>query len=260
METYKQIESYIAHIQTLDENWERLLFTMNEAFREKYGTLGNEPLRDLGLSQDYEDYKKEKQNLQRKIQNELHSVIGKLSQYLHYSYDFDELLDYRIPFDSTLPIQESKAMFLGQVLCYLLDFDDNFTLNQRLSKLLHESFFFSILDVKIEKGKAHYQALVKDAKFFFRDLEYFDKKGNITIVGKVIKNRFAIVKPQLKTNLFGFIEESLDIDGLFFDFMNLPKEQFQTELMTIDEDNYEVNLLKLCDMANQLENYKKGVK
>jgi hypothetical protein len=102
------------------------------------------------------------------------------------------LIDYTIPFyydeKEYSSFLRNKTTQLGEVIAYFLYFKyTDETLTKIEKDLLKEDAFFGLPDVTRVKGKFKYKSLIAEAKSILKELNLFDSKGRITVLGKEVK-------------------------------------------------------------------------
>ena len=252
-----------------ENDWQENLEMMTTAFKESYGFFSKASLRDLGLIEEYKGYLNAEKILKDKMSFEIKEAINKLALTIK-AYDINvELFDYRLPFELCSPSQSDynteiiKPTTLSQVQMYFMEFDNEIDLNSRHKAILKEFFFFNHLDVTLTKGKFHYEYLINDTKRNFRALILFDKSGEITIIGKIIKQGYKHhyeENPQ-GTNDFGKFKYGIDISELehfFFEFIKLNDSQKNKILIELDGiENLQKNLFIVNQLFSELKNLKR---
>ncbi|MBK6834255.1 MAG: hypothetical protein IPG89_08290 [Bacteroidetes bacterium] len=122
------------------------------------------------------------------ILNEL-SEISRLMNKYKISLN---LIDYTIPFyydeKEYSSYLKNKNTQLGEVIAYFLYFKyTDETLTKIEKDLIKEDAFFGLPDVTRIKGKFKYKSLIAEAKIVLKELNLFDSKGKITLLGKEVK-------------------------------------------------------------------------
>ncbi len=122
------------------------------------------------------------------ILNEL-SEISRLMNKYKISLN---LIDYTIPFyydeKEYSSFLKNKTTQLGEVIAYFLYFKyTDETLTKIEKDLIKEDAFFGLPDVTRIKGKIKYKNLIAEAKIVLKELNLFDSKGKITLLGKEVK-------------------------------------------------------------------------
>ena len=102
------------------------------------------------------------------------------------------LIDYTVPFyydeQQYSSFLKNKTTQLGEVIAYFLYFKyTDETLAKIERDLVKEDAFFGVPDVTRVKGKFKYKSLIAEAKIVLKELNLFDAKGKITVLGREIK-------------------------------------------------------------------------
>jgi hypothetical protein len=255
MKNFELLNEYRYQLEKAKKHREKLFRTILEGFKNKYGPFdGKISLHELGLLEDYENYLKETNILEEKIQFELNQSIGEFAkEFAQLDIKINYLVDYRIHFRNYYDYNEMKhsdyqLTTVEQVQMFIMQCENDFSLSDRINQLIKEPFFFNIKDAIVEKGKANYEKVIRIAERNLKSINIFDKSNKITIIGKVIKNRFEhyyrINEDPINKQYF-FSLKGINLNKLtefYFDFLNLDSntkneilENFNNDKNTIED-------------------------
>jgi hypothetical protein len=255
MENLDNIIKYRAEIQALESQSKELLNEVGEGFKRKYGfPMPSTSLQSLGIGDIYEIYRNKIDQFETNIKNEYIKLFSSIANSIAKGNIKPPLLDYKIPFKF---IENSKHRAIypteqGKLLFYFLTKP---TTNFRdfQSEILTEPGFFNQADVIIEKGKAPYKATIKYTKDSLHYHNILDKKGNITALGKGIREMF-LKEIDDHGDYIMFKDVTFTVEtfqSLIADFMH--SNDLENTLIRIDgKENLEVNYKLLIDTSEKL--------
>ncbi len=252
----EEIEKLLNEMSELDNQWKSALQSSLEGFKDKYGLfIPNNSIQTLGLDKYHEIYQEKKRQLENKIINEYIKSLSSIANSIAKENIKPPLIDYNIPF-KFIEDSENKTIYPTKdekIIFYFLTKPVK-TFRELQSIILSEPGYFNQADVIIEKGKAPYQTTIKNTKANLQYYNMFDKKGNITIVGKGVKDVFNKLLAEDKTML-NSIDEKFALDqlvSLISEFID--SKNSEEWLITLDgKSNLESNLKLIRDTFKKLE-------
>ena len=251
----ENIKKYQEEILKLDSEWDRLFKELKNGYISKFGFLmPGTPLSTFGLDKYYENYENKIAQLNNKIKNEYIKSLSSIANSIAVENKKLPLLDYNIPFkfiedseNRIYPTREEKIIF------YFLTKPVN-TFQELQNLILLEPGFFNQADAIMVKGKAPYQSTIKVAKSNLQYYNIYDKKGNITIVGKGVKAIFKKLLPNDKRMLNNINEkfELYQLLSLISDFRRI--NNIEDWLIKLDGlSSLESNLKLIKDTYEKLK-------
>ena len=267
MINFELLNEYRYKLEEAKKHWEKLFKTILEGFRNKYGSFESKiSLYELGLSEEHENYLQETNILKEKIQFELNQSIAEFAKEIaQFDIQNNYLVDYRVHFRHYYNHDEMKynnyqLTTVEQVQMFIMQCENDLSLNDRINELKKEPFFFNIKDAIVEKGKANYEKVIRVAERNLKSINIFDKSNKITVIGKVIKNRF---EHYYKTNQdpidkqYFFSLKGISLSKLiqfYFDFLNLDSNTKNEILENFNSDkNTTEDLIALEQFAVELK-------
>jgi hypothetical protein len=256
------MENLKKHRQELleeESKWEKLQKELLEGFKNKYGVLmPSISLQSLGVDRYYEIHEKKIRQLENEIKNEYIRALSVIANSIAKENKKPPLIDYGVPFmfiedtedKGIQPTKDEKIIF------YFLTKPVN-TFRGLQSIILSEPGFFNQADVIVEKGKATYKSTIRNTKANLQYYNIFDKKGNITIVGKGVKNIFEklLAEDKIRLNYNDPKFKLNHLKSLIRDFFKFDDtENLEAYLIKLDgESNLENNLMLIRDLYPKLE-------
>ena len=255
----ENLKKYRQELLEEESKWEKLQKELLEGFKNKYGVLmPSISLQSLGVDRYYEIHEKKIRQLENEIKNEYIRALSVIANSIARENKKPPLIDYGVPFmfiedtedKGIQPTKDEKIIF------YFLTKPVN-TFRGLESIILSEPGFFNQADVIVEKGKAPYKSTIRNTKSNLQYYNIFDKKGNITIVGKGVKNIFEklLAEDKIRLNEINGKFKLNHLKSLIRDFFKFVHTQnLEASLIALDgASNLESNLTLIKDLYEKLE-------
>ena len=197
MEYIKQIRIYMQELKQIDSDWESRKVLMIDNFKATYGIMPNNlPLNNLGLENYYINYEKKRYEIEDKIVLEYIKCLSELSHFMSGIITKPPALDCSIPFccisghDSQLINSSQSSTKQDKILYYFFNSLNKYQNFKEIeSAILKEPDFFNQNDVIIMTGiSPKYKQVIRYSGQILRRYKVIDKKGNLSVIGKWIKD------------------------------------------------------------------------
>jgi hypothetical protein len=256
LKNMEEIEKITKEISELDNFWDKVYQDTIDGFKDKYGIfIPNISFQALGIADYYKIHCEKRYILVNKIKNEYIKLISSIANSIATENIKPPLIDYNVPF---IFIEESgynrvQPTKVEKIIFYFLTKPVT-NLHGLQHIILSEFGFFNQADVIIEKGKSPYQSTIKNANSHLKYYNLIDKKGNITIIGKGVKDLFKkrLAEGTINLNLGDVKFTSTQFINLIFEFCN--SNNLEDLLLNLDgKSNLENNLNFLRDLKEKLK-------
>jgi hypothetical protein len=249
LELRLEYEKYQSELLESEIDYKQLLTRIRNGHENKYGPTGDISLSRLGLDFIVTDYDKKVKQLENQITNEFIKAIGSIANSIGKVKEEIPLIDYNIPFafvedsgmNSVQPTGEDKLFFYFLTKQFI-------AFHELESIILTEVGFFNQADVILKNGKAPYLMMIKNAKHKLKYYNLIEKNGNITALGRGVKDNFKI-KLEKGEKMSNEINGKFSINELIILLFQIPDQKDREDwIVAFDfESKLEGNLKLLRD-------------
>jgi len=248
MENIKKLQAEILELNV--EN-EKLDTELKNAHLESFGLNSFFP----GVNSIKRKNDDRKAQLENQIKNECFKEISEIANSIAGVKVDIPLIDYNVPFAFVEDSGMNAIQPTGEDKIYFYFLIKQFSTFYELERIiLTERGFFNQADVILDKGKARYRSSIKDCRLNLKFFNIIDGKGNVTAIGRSVKEIFdKVINAEDKMAMENYGKISIHrLIGLIFN--NIQRDKEKDWLVNFDKvEKLETNLKLLHDTYRKLD-------
>jgi hypothetical protein len=249
----ENIKKYQSELLELDVEHQKFLLGVKNGVDRTLVLFGDFHLSGLGSVMN--NYYEKKFILEKKLRDEYIKLIVPIS---NSNVDVKveiPLIDYNVPFAFVEDSGMNTIQPTGEDKIYFYFLTKQFSTFHELERIiLTERGFFNQADVILDKGKARYRSSIKDCRLNLKFFNIIDGKGNVTAIGRSVKEIFdKVINSEEKMELEIYGKLSIHrLIGLIFN--NIERIKEKDWLVNFDKvDKLETNLELLHDTYQKFD-------